>query len=200
MISKDNKLIKKAQKLKKKKYRETEGLFLAEGIRFVESAIENCQVEYILYSNKIYSTNGYERVLESEIDSYEVEESVLNDICDTETPQGVVCVCRKSNYKINDTLGDLVVIIDGVQDPGNMGTIIRTCDAAGVSGIIALKGTVDIYNSKVLRSTMGSIFHMPIAFIDGLDDARALLLDGGYRILATSLDAKSSLYDYDFSS
>ncbi|MEG1416231.1 MAG: RNA methyltransferase [Clostridium sp.] len=199
MISKDNKLVKKAQKLKQKKYRESENLFIAEGIRFVECAIENNSLEYILYSSKLYSTSGYERVLDSGLDTYEIEESVLESICDTVNPQGVIGVCRKSLYEVEDALGNLVAIIDGVQDPGNMGTIIRTCDAAGVSGIVILKGTVDIYNPKVLRSTMGSIFHMPIVHIDSLLSIKSRLDEKNYNILATSLEAKSSLYDYDFS-
>ncbi|MEF9934182.1 TrmH family RNA methyltransferase [Clostridium sp.] len=199
MISKDNKLVKKALKLKQKKYRESENLFIAEGIRFVECAIENNSLEYILYSSKLYSTSGYERVLDSGVDTYEIEESVLESICDTVNPQGVIGVCRKSLYEVEDALGNLVAIIDGVQDPGNMGTIIRTCDAAGVSGIVILKGTVDIYNPKVLRSTMGSIFHMPIVHIDSLLSIKSRLDEKNYNILATSLEAKSSLYDYDFS-
>ncbi|MEG0332138.1 MAG: RNA methyltransferase [Clostridium sp.] len=199
MISKDNKLVKKAQKLKQKKYRESENLFIAEGIRFVECAIENNSLEYILYSSKLYSTSGYERVLDSGLDTYEIEESVLESICDTVNPQGVIGVCRKSLYEVEDALGNLVAIIDGVQDPGNMGTIIRTCDAAGVSGIVILKGTVDIYNPKVLRSTMGSIFHMPIVHIDSLLSIKSRLDEKNYNILATSLEAKLSLYDYDFS-
>lgn len=199
MISKDNKLVKKALKLKQKKYRESENLFIAEGIRFVECAIENNSLEYILYSSKLYSTSGYERVLDSGLDTYEIEESVLESICDTVNPQGVIGVCRKSLYEVEDALGNLVAIIDGVQDPGNMGTIIRTCDAAGVSGIVILKGTVDIYNPKVLRSTMGSIFHMPIVHIDSLLSIKSRLDEKNYNILATSLEAKLSLYDYDFS-
>ncbi|MEG0568149.1 MAG: RNA methyltransferase [Clostridium sp.] len=199
MISKDNKLVKKALKLKQKKYRESENLFIAEGIRFVECAIENNSLEYILYSSKLYSTSGYERVLDSGVDTYEIEESVLESICDTVNPQGVIGVCRKSLYEVEDALGNLVAIIDGVQDPGNMGTIIRTCDAAGVSGIVILKGTVDIYNPKVLRSTMGSIFHMPIVHIDSLLSIKSRLDEKNYNILATSLEAKLSLYDYDFS-
>lgn len=199
MISKDNKLIKTAQKLKKKKYRELEGLFLAEGIRFVESAIENLSVKYILYSNKVYTTKGYERVLETDIPSYEVEDSILKEICDTENPQGVVGICEKREYDFKDIKGNLIVIVDGVQDPGNLGTIIRTCDAAGVSGIIVLKGTVDVYNSKVLRSTMGSIFNIPIVFEDDFRNISNTLLDNDFKILATSLEAKYSLYDYNFS-
>ncbi|MEG2893622.1 MAG: RNA methyltransferase [Clostridium sp.] len=199
MISKDNKLVKNALKLKQKKYREAENLFLAEGIRFVECAIENKSIEYILYSKKLFSTSGYERVLESGFNTYEVEESVLEGLCDTVNPQGVIGVCRKSLYTVDNVLGGLVAIIDGVQDPGNMGTIIRTCDAAGVSGIVILKGTVDIYNPKVLRSTMGSIFHVPIIHLNNLSEISEDLSNNEYKILATSLEATASLYDHDFS-
>lgn len=199
MLSKDNKLVKLALKLKKKKYREEENLFLAEGVRFVESAIENRSVKYILYSEKLYSTNGYERVLKDDIDSYMVDESVLKDICDTENPQGVVAICIKKEYSLDDILKNIIVIVDGVQDPGNLGTIIRTCDAAGAHGIVMLKGTVDLYNPKVLRSTMGSIFHIPIVFVNDLVDISGILLQNEYNILAASLDGDKSLYEYDFS-
>lgn len=199
MLSKDNKLIKLALKLKRKKYREEENLFLAEGIRFVESAMENSAVNYILYSEKIYSTNGHERILNDSIDSYIVDEQVIKDICDTENPQGVVAVCKKVDYVIDDILKDLIVILDEVQDPGNLGTIIRTCDAAGVDGIVILKGTVDVYNPKVLRSTMGSIFNIPIVFVDKLSDISNAFLEGGYNILASSLEGSKPLYEYDFS-
>lgn len=199
MISKDNKLVKTAQKLKKKKYRDEESLFIAEGIRFVESAIESGVVKYILYSEKLYSVNGYERVLNETIDSFEIEDSVLKEICDTENPQGVLAVCTKKEYNLENILGDLIVVIDSVQDPGNLGTIIRTCDAAGVSGIVVLKGTVDVYNPKVLRSTMGSIFNIPIIFEDNMQNLSSIFLENKYSILATSLNTTKSLYDYDFS-
>lgn len=201
MISKDNKLIKLTRKLKNKKYRDKEGLFIAEGIRFVESSIDSGSVKYILYSEKIYTTNGYERILDENKDNiFEVSNDILVELCETENPQGVIAICYKKEYKLESILEGIVVVIDGVQDPGNLGTIIRTCDAAGVAGIVILKGTVDVYNSKVLRSTMGSIFNLPIVFQNDFDETAKILLDNGYNILATSLEGKKVLYEYDFSS
>lgn len=199
MISKDNKLVKTAKKLKAKKTRDKENLFLAEGVRFVEEAIQNNSAEYILYSDRIYSTKGFERILETSENIFKVEDSVLIDICETESPQGVVAICNKKSHRLETILGKILVVIDGVQDPGNLGTIIRTCDAAGVSGIIILKGTVDVYNSKVLRSTMGSVFHIPIIFEDDFKLVADVLIKNKYNILAASLEGKKSLYDYDFS-
>ncbi|NHN34550.1 RNA methyltransferase [Paenibacillus sp. S3N08] len=91
----------------------------------------------------------------------------------------------------------LVVVIDGVQDPGNLGTIIRSADAVGATGVLLGKGTVDLYNPKTVRSTMGSLFHLPIAS----GDLHALLpaaAEQGVAIVTTSLQATSSCYDFDF--
>lgn len=200
MISKDNKLIKLARKLKSRKYRDKENLFIAEGLRFVESSIESNFAKYILYSEKIYSTNGYERVIENSDNIFEVSNEILMDLCETENPQGVIAICYKKDYKIESILNGLIVILDGIQDPGNLGTIIRTCDASGVSGIVVLKGTVDVYNPKVLRSTMGSIFNIPIVFENDFKEAAKIILDNGYSILASSLDGEKNLYEYRFSS
>lgn len=199
MISKDNKLVKLAKKLKLKKNRDKENLFIAEGLRFVESAIESNSVKYILYSEKIYSTNGYDRILKNKEAVFEIPNETLMELCDTENPQGVIAICYKKEYELENIPRKLLIIVDGVQDPGNLGTIIRTSDAAGVSGIIVLKGTVDIYNPKVLRSTMGSIFNIPIILKDDFAEVSSALLKEGYNIVTTSLEGKKSLYEYDFS-
>jgi TrmH family RNA methyltransferase len=198
MLSKDNKLVKNALKLKQKKYREEEGAFLVEGIRFVEEAAKENKVRYIFYSEKIYTVNGHERVLSLEVDKYEVSKDVMKELADTENPQGVVAIVEKPRWTINDVKNDFIVIADGIQDPGNLGTIIRTSDAAGAGAVIVIKGTVDVYNSKTLRSTMGSIFHIPVVFYDDFEEAALDLKSKGYRIYSSSLDADNYIYNYDF--
>lgn len=196
LLSRDNKLIKYALKLKTKKYRDNEGKFLAEGIRFIEEGIkENC-VEYILYSKKLFEVNGFERILNSNIKLYEVDELVINELCDTQNPQGAVAVVKKPCFNISDIKNDFIVISDGIQDPGNLGTVIRTCDAAGAGGVAVIKGTVDIFNSKTLRSTMGAVFRLPIIYFDSFNSAIEALK--GYNIYASSLDTNDYMYQCDF--
>lgn len=198
MLSKENKIVKNALKLKQKKYRDSENKFIVEGIRFVEEAIKEKMVEHIFISSKLYETGGNERILQNDLDIFEVDNFILKELCDTENPQGVVAIVKKPSFSLSDIKGNLIVIVDGVQDPGNLGTIIRTGDAAGVSGIFIIKGSVDLYNSKTLRSTMGSIFHIPVIFYDEFVDAISDLKKEGYNIYASSLDSSNSIYECNF--
>src|SRR5690606_880690 len=103
------------------------------------------------------------------IDCVAVSEDIMERCTDTVTPQGVFAVVRKSAITIDDILTthrSLVLVADGVQDPGNLGTMIRSADAAGASAVLLGKGTVDLYNAKTLRATMGAIFHLPIVYCE----------------------------------
>ncbi|KRQ87344.1 23S rRNA (uridine(2479)-2'-O)-methyltransferase [Caloramator mitchellensis] len=196
MLSKNNKLIKDTLKLKQKKYRDESGKFIIEGARFVEEALNENKVEYIFYSGK-FASSKYSSILDANCPKYEVEDAVIKELSDTETPQGIIAVCIKTDYDL-EVLKDFAVIIDGVQDPGNLGTIIRTADAAGADAVIIVKGTVDVYNSKTLRSTMGSIFHLPVIYIDEFETSIDILKQKGFKVYATDLTAKSYIYDFDF--
>lgn len=203
MLSKDNKYVKYAAKLKQKNYRDIENKFLIEGLRFVEEAVNEEIAEYLLYSSKIYSINGYERVIQSSVEKYEVSEEIINSLCDTENPQGIAAVVKKLNTDItniinNDNADAFIVIADGVQDPGNFGTIVRTSDAAGANAVIAIKGTVDIYNNKTLRATMGSIFHIPVIYYDSFEELTGILKKNGYKIFASTPDTNKYIYDCNF--
>lgn len=198
MLSRDNKHVKMALKLKLKKYREQEGKFLIEGIRFIEEAIREKVVEYIFYTDKLRKLSGGEDILSSSCEKFEVEEEVLKDISDTETPQGAAAVVSKTSWSLSDVKSDFLIIVDGVQDPGNLGTIIRTADAAGAGGVVVMKGTVDVFNGKTLRSTMGSIFHIPVIFYDSFEKLMGELGAEGYRIYATSLESSEYIYNCDF--
>lgn len=195
VLKRDSSIVKNAIKLKQKKYREQEDKFLAEGIRFVEEAILEGLVDHIFYSKDIYSVNGYERVLNNDLPKFEVDESVIKELTNTTTPQRVVAVVRKPKIEINEDLS-FVVVVDKVQDPGNLGTIIRTCDAAGVDAVYIIKGTVDVYNDKTLRSTMGSIFHIPILYYETFKDVVENLYSMGFNIYASALDGED-LYKTD---
>ncbi|SHE91467.1 TrmH family RNA methyltransferase [Caloramator proteoclasticus] len=196
ILKRDSSLVKNALKLKQKKYRELENKFLAEGIRFVEEAILEGLVDHIFYSSQIYELKGNERVLDNNIPKYEVDEKTINELTNTTTPQSVVAVVNKPNVKLKNDL-NFVVLVDRVQDPGNLGTIIRTCDAANVDAVYIVKGTVDVYNDKTLRSTMGSIFHLPIVYFDSFKEAAEDLYIRGFNIYASTLDGEN-VYKTDF--
>lgn len=197
MLSRENRLVKEAIKLKQRKFREKEGLFIIEGIRFIEEAIKSKSIKYILYSSKVYETKGYEKILNSDIEKYEISNEILKELSDTENPQGAVGIVYKKSWNLDDIKNDLIVICDCIQDPGNLGTIIRTCDAAK-GAVVVVKGSVDVYNSKTLRSTMGSIFHIPVLFYEDFEILIKDLKKRGYSIFAGSLDADKYIYDVDF--
>lgn len=196
ILKRDSNIVKNAIKLKQKKYRDLEEKFLVEGIRFVEEAINEGVVELILYSNSIYELNGYDRVLNNNIVKYEVEEAAIKELSNTTTPQKIIAVARKPKLKAKDD-ASFVVIIDKVQDPGNLGTIIRTCDAAGVDAVYLIKGTVDLYNDKTLRSTMGSIFHIPVIQYDSFKELCDELYSKGFDIYASCLNGEN-IYTHSF--
>lgn len=198
MLSKDNKLVKLGLKLKQKKYRDEENKFIIEGIRFVEEGIISGDVEHIFYSSKLLEKRGYERILDKHFNAYEVSDAVLKELCDTENPQGIAAIVNKRQWNVESIKNDFILIADGVQDPGNMGTIIRTCDAAGVGAVAVIKGSVDIYNPKTLRSTMGSIFHIPVIIYEDFKSLAEELSLTGYNIYAASLESENYIYDCNF--
>lgn len=132
--------------------------------------------------------------IKDNIDTYIVSYSVLKNISNTENPQGIVAVTNYFKKESLDLENGFYILVDKVQDPGNMGTIIRTAHAAGALGIITTKGTVDVYNEKTLRSTMGSIFYIPIIEDDNLNKVR-FLQQNGFRLLISSLDTNNNFYD-----
>jgi TrmH family RNA methyltransferase len=197
--SKDNQLIKEVKKLKEKRYREEQGKFFIEGYRFVEEAFKaGAHVEKLLISQKHY--DKYKIIFQDTKNAavYVIKDSLFNDICDTETPQGIAGIIRKRDYEDSFERG-LFVLVDKVQDPGNLGTIIRTAHAAGAKGILYTNGTVDPYNEKTLRSTMGSIFYVPVLEDKNLQRT-ASMKEEGYKIVASSLEAEENFFDTAYGS
>lgn len=198
MIYRDNKYVKLALKLKTKKYRESESRFIVEGIRFVEEAIKSGYIDYILFSEKLFSSSDPERAMATDSPKFEIEDEVFRELCGTENPQGILAIVKKKNWKYEHIDNDFVVIADCVQDPGNLGTIIRTSHAAGAGAVIVTKGTVDVYNDKTLRATMGSIFHIPVIFAEDFSELSKSLKDLGYGLYATDLSESKYIYDCNF--
>jgi RNA methyltransferase, TrmH family len=199
ITSKDNSLIKEIKKLKEKKYRSEKRLFIIEGFRFVEEALKSSfHIETICVSENSLSKlsdYGLENHLEGNVKVISLAEGIFNTLSSTESPQGILAIVRmKSSEVFNNT--NNYVLIDKVQDPGNLGTIIRTAHAAGCSGVILTKGTVDLYNEKTLRSTMGSIFNIPIIEDKDLSFTKELR-NNGYKLVCSSLDTEYNFYDID---
>jgi len=153
-----NDRVKQWKKLHTKKGREKTGLYMVEGEHLVEEAVkEKERVTEIIISQTVQSPIVQHI---KDIPIYLVSEEVAKSLSDTETSQKIFAICKQIEVPIQDD--NQLLLVDSIQDPGNLGTIIRTADAAGIGGIILGDGTVDLYNSKVLRSAQGSHFHIPI--------------------------------------
>lgn len=192
--SKNNNLFKEIKKLKEKKHRIKSDKYLIEGLRFVEEAIKSkVSIDSIIFTESFKEKNPdlFLKINEN-IKLIQMNEALLKQLCSTENPQGIVGVINMQNKELKS--GELVVLVDKVQDPGNMGTIIRTAHAAGAAGIVMTKGTVDIYNDKTLRSTMGSIFYIPIVEDDSLDFVKSLKKEG-YKLVVSSLQGKNNFFE-----
>ncbi len=204
ITSGQNNTIKEIKALHQKKYRDAQQLYFIEGIRFVGDALENGQnIIKAVISDRLESLNGGSALL-SKLSMvcgqiFCVPEKLFKEISDTQSPQGVLAVLTKQPPDMEAALenGKAVVILDSLQDPGNVGTIIRTADAAGISAVLMTKGCVDVYSPKVLRSTMGSVFHLPI--IEDVDIIKSLeaLREKGYKIIASHLKGENNYYEED---
>lgn len=166
--------------LKDRKGRRESGCFLVEGRKMVEEALKSAfDVEAVLVQEGMELPDGLT------MPAYELPEHVLAAVCDTKTPQGIAAVVR---MKEQSALGRHIVALDGVQDPGNVGTIIRTADAAGLDGVLLSNQCADVFSPKVLRATMGSIFRMNLRTTDDLPGKLTKLREKGYSILSSQLD------------
>lgn len=166
--------------LKDRKGRRESGCFLVEGRKMVEEALASAfDVEAVLVQEGVSFPDGLTMPV------YELPAHVLAAVCDTKTPQGIAAVVR---MKEQSALGKHIVVLDGVQDPGNVGTIIRTADAAGLNGVLLSNQCADVFSPKVLRATMGSIFRMNLRTTDDLPGELTKLREKGYSILSSQLD------------
>src|SRR5690625_4152327 len=156
ITSVQNNQVKNWRKLQTKKYRTQSQRFLIEGFHLIEEAIKSdWEIETIIIQNGIDIPDWISKDLTIHVNTH-----VFNEISQTETTQGIAAVVKmKELYPKHD---GIVLLVDAIQDPGNLGTIIRTADAAGLTKIFLGKGTVDPYNDKVIRASQGSIFHIPI--------------------------------------
>lgn len=203
ITSKDNEIIKNIKKLKDKKYRNEQKEFIIEGIKLIEEAIEeNVKIKMIVVCEGCVEEGTIEQKLLYQIAKYNciyVSEKIFSSITDVKTPQGMLAVIEMENSEEKIRYDeDIIFVLDGIQDPGNLGTILRTIDSVGLTQVIVSKDTVDAYNPKVVRSTMGAIFRVKV--IESQDLVRTMrnLKKHKYEIVATSLDTNDSIYDIDY--
>lgn len=202
ITSKSNEKAKYIKSLNDKKGRQKEKAFYLEGVKVVNEVLDKRQainLKFIACSKEILqNVNGGDKILkriENKKNVIYFSQEVFKSISDTKTPQGILAVIGIPENEFVDK-GKNVLILDKIQDAGNIGTIIRTADAFGIDTIICTKGTVDVYSQKVLRSTMGSILREKIIYTDDI----SFLKEKGYKLIGTVLDEKSiSLEKFDFS-
>lgn len=202
----NNKYVKQVRMLSKRKQRWKDKQFVIDGIRAVKDAlISQANIEFVLFSadvrDRYGATSLIDACLEKGLKVFEVDKRTMNDVTDTESPQGIMAVVNfeVSHNEINlKDEANFVVILDRVQDPGNMGAIIRTADAFGVDTIVITKGCVDLYNPKTIRSTMGSVFHTDITFYDDNEKLIHDLKKKTVNIMSTTLNADYPCYSADF--
>lgn len=202
--SKDNNLVKHVKKLKDKKYRDEYNEYIVEGIKMLKEAIEeNAKIKKIIFCDSFIKNNNLEEFKDVNIaqnDIICVPDDIFKIITEVGTPQGVLAVIQKGEKRELSKLNDEIYIaLDDLQDPGNLGTILRTADSANIKNILVSKGTADCYSPKVVRSTMGAIFRTNVIECENLQKSLEILKDKGYNIIVTSLDAKETIYDVNYS-
>lgn len=161
---------------KKRKLREEQGVFIVEGIRMFREVPSSrlCKVYVTQKCLDQYPDDFAQYNNQLEL----VSEDVFAKISETKSPQGILCVVQRNTTTIADIMScdhKLILVLESLQDPGNVGTIIRSSEAAGVTGIILTKDCVDIYQAKTIRSTMGSIFRVPCVYMEDMDHILAVM-------------------------
>lgn len=200
ITSKENKLIKHIIKLKEKKYRKEYNEYIIEGAKIVQEAIqEKAKIKQIIISENAINTDLIQNHLKEElqkIDYIQVPSKIFKLISEVEKPQGILAIIEKEKQEENiDVNQDIILALDDLQDPGNLGTIIRTADSVGLKQILISKGTTEAYNPKVIRSTMGAIFRVKIIECENLKETLKRLQKNNFKIMVTDLNTDKSIYD-----
>ena len=189
--------IKGVAKLTKKEARSETGLFLLEGPQGLKEALQRPKL-----IEKLFATESFEekypdlisRARDARVNVNLVSEAVLKELSDTTTPQGVVAICQQFHVSLDDVLAGkpkLVAFLAQIRDPGNAGTVLRAADAAGADAVVFSKGSVDIYNPKVVRSTTGSMFHLPFVIDAEIPTTLEKFKNAGLAVLAADVAGNS---------
>lgn len=201
--SKDNEIVKNIRKLKEKKYRDLSNCYVIEGIKLLKEAIEeNAKIKQIVICDDCEKNGTLDKKLLYEIAKYNciyVTEKVFNILTDVANPQGILAVIEKENNLTEINWNeDLILILDNLQDPGNLGTILRTADSANLKQIIVSKNCGDIYNPKVVRATMGAIFRVKVLESENLAETIKEIQKHKFTVLATDLKESKSIYEESY--
>lgn len=204
ITSKENEIIKNIRKLKDKKYRDQQNEYVIEGIKIIKEAIiEKANIHLIVVCEDCIEENSIDQKTLYEIAKYKVvyvTKKIFETLTDVVSPQGVLAIIEKGQQEKNiDYTKDLIIVLDDIRDPGNLGSILRTIDSAGLGQIILSGNTVDIYNPKVVRSTMGAMFRLNIIETNDLIGKIKEIKKHKYKMVATSLETNESIYDLNFS-
>lgn len=194
ITSTSNQQIKNLIQLQKKgKARREQDVFVVEGLKmYQEAPAERLVRTYV--SETFYSRHEKENIWKGEPLEV-VSDRVFEAASDTKTPQGILCLVKQYHYSLEEVIGGekpLVMVLENLQDPGNLGTIVRTGEGAGVTGIIMSRETVDIWNPKTIRSTMGSVYRMPFCYAEDMKETVRLLRKKRIVSYAAHLEGKST--------
>lgn len=188
--------------VQKAKERRKDGIFVVEGRKmFEEAPIEQIYKVYVTQSfcDKHIKDDIAAKLKQTEYEL--VSEEVFAKMSDTKTPQGVLCLVKWPQYTLNNLLAQkdgVFVVLEDLQDPGNLGTIIRTGEGAGIAGVIMTRETVDIFNPKTIRATMGSIYRVPFVYVEDIAEAIRTLKEAGISVYAAHLKGQKYYDSFDY--
>ncbi|MEG1583691.1 MAG: RNA methyltransferase, partial [Anaerovorax sp.] len=211
ITSSENKWYKNVAKLNRKKYRDLFNEYVIEGPNLLREALVNeANLKRVFFKRSLPSQEGrteMKRILEElekkQVEIYAVEDKLFEKLADTETTQGVIGVVEKQKEEQSDFFqrrwgkGGNLIVLDRIQDPGNLGTILRTADGAGFSGAIVMKGTTDVYGAKVVRAATGSLFRLPILQVDTPESCLRLLRENGKVSVCAALEGAVPYFECD---
>ena len=203
ITSKENEFIKHIKKLKDKKYRDISNEYIIEGIKLIQEAIqEKAKIKQIVICEDCEKAEAIPKELMYEIAKYEciyVTKKIFETITNVIAPQGIIAIIEKQTQNTEIKYDeDIILILDDIQDPGNLGTILRTADSIGLTQIIITKGTADAYNPKVVRSTMGAIFRIKIIESEDLTKTIKEIKKHKYETIVTTLETQNSIYNINY--
>lgn len=184
---------------RKSKARKEDNVFLVEGSKMFLEA-DNKRIRSIYVSESFFATDECRKKMD-EIGYETVPDEIFKKISDTMTPQGILCVMDRMEYTLEDLLtkeNPTLMVLEDLQDPGNLGTIMRTGEGAGIDGVILSRGCVDIYNPKTIRSTMGSLYRVPFLYVEDLGQTIVDLKARGITFYAAHLKGARFYDEFDF--
>lgn len=203
ITSKENEFIKHVKKLRDKKYRDITNSYIIEGVKLIAEAIqEEVNIKQIILCDDCEKNEAISKDLMYEIAKFDciyVSEKIFKYLSEVQTPQGILAIIEKNSKEVQiDYSQDIIVALDNLQDPGNLGTILRTVDSVGLTQILVSKETADCYNPKVVRSTMGAIFRVKIIECEDLEKELKEIKKHKFKLMVSSLQTENTIYDVDY--